>query len=145
MTGDMPATLTQNRVGLATRLAASLGHLILPVAVVSACQPAWSVVVVNENSGVPLVVRVTTQTARQSWLVPPGGNALLFYQQAPLEGVVELVDPLTCEVFDKDTLPSSPTVIEPGSLDTQPPDYELGMIEDRANRGPLAAPNFKGC
>lgn len=119
--------------------------LLLIASGLAACAgERWALTATNDVGSV-LVIRVTTSTSQRSWLIRQGDHLILLSESAPVVGTLELVDPQTCEVYDRDAIPETPTLIDPGDLDAVPPDYELGLVLGEAVSGLGAQPNFDGC
>jgi len=108
------------------------------------CSQPWTLGAVNQT-GVALVVRVTTDDGQQAWLLPDGGVALLRIGSTGASGWLELLDPVTCRLYDQARIPTHSTVVDPFPVVASPGTYALGLIDDEISRRAVDPPNFHGC
>jgi hypothetical protein len=88
----------------------------------------------------------------RTWLDRDGKGLTLLVESGPPSGVVELIDPTTCEVLDSKALPQSSSFVFVDSLYRESPsgkstyDYvlEFGPLDDYTG-SPPTPPNFSGC
>jgi hypothetical protein len=107
---------------------------------VSACglaprEPRWKVDVVNGDQ--LLQISITTDRAGWAWMVRPGARMVLLDEpDAPREGVIQLIDPHSCNLFDTaDLLPESFTILA-DSVGAGALDFELRLVEGASLVGP---------
>lgn len=125
------------------RRAVPLLLLALPLAATAgACDPArWRLDVVSYTQ--PLVIRVVTPEETRSWLI--SGSATILDSSSPPTGVVELLDPVSCVVYDRTNIPRESATIMPNPTTSEPPGYKIVLGPDASSEGKAAEPNFSGC
>jgi hypothetical protein len=132
------ARLVRAPVGVRTSIAA-LGLFVLV-----GCSQTWTLGALN-RTGVALVIRITTDVGQQAWLLPDDGVALLRISETAASGWLELLDPVSCQLYDRARIPAESTVVAPFPVVANPGTYSLGLIEDQTSRRPADLPNFDGC
>jgi hypothetical protein len=90
--------------------------------------PRWKVDVVNGDR--LLQISITTDRAGWAWLVRPGERMVLLDEPAPpREGLIELVEPQDCNLYDRVDLPRTSFTIVPNPVIGQERDFELRLVE----------------
>lgn len=123
--------------------------LVMSSAVASGCfllpEARWKVDVINGDK--PLVISITTKRASWAWHVPANGRLVLLNEQrAPVDGVIELIDPhQDCLVHDTAALPRDSFTIRPIQVGDAPPDFDLGLEGGASLASPVAMDYFGGC
>jgi hypothetical protein len=111
------------------------------------CQPTrWQGDAVNDST-TTVVFRVTNGGNTKAWLLPADGGVTIVDNDTAVPGVIELIDPASCTVWDKKELPSFSFVVSPGP-NNEGAAYPFYLVI--ANDAPpiprhAHAPTFTGC
>lgn len=105
----------------------------------------WKVDVINGDK--PLLISITTDSAAWAWYVPANARIVILDEQlAPVEGVIELIDPQQdCLVYDRAEVPREPFTIRPVQVQDTPQDFALGLAAGAPLVGPVNTDYFGGC
>lgn len=90
--------------------------------------PRWKVDVVNGDR--LLQVSITTDRAGWAWLVRPGERMVLLDEPgAPRGGVIELIEPQDCKLYDEVDLLRTSFTIVPDPVVGPERDFALRLVE----------------
>ncbi len=105
----------RRRSGVISRMKTQIWLLIVTAAVlVGACQLAerqWAITVYNNDSVVPVRIRITTASATSEWILRPQQIEVLLRGPGRLGGTVSVVDSDTCQAIATASFDSAPGML----------------------------------
>jgi hypothetical protein len=108
--------------------------------------PRWTLTVYNNDSQDSAVVRINTPTGPADWLLRPQQIDTLIDEEHPIEGSIEILDPMTCERLAREEFSRERRLLillDQGMSGDGPWQIHINAMDPEEGEG--ISPDFFGC